>query len=94
MPKSKTRRPARRPDSQPIPRVTPANALEIATLSLVQASQEIVREAELHITAAARAGEGVDGALEIHHWLRTSSLGLLIAYSQMAGLPDPRDSVK
>jgi hypothetical protein len=91
MPKSKTRKPARRPDSQPIPRVTPANALEIATLSLVQASFEIVREAELHITAAARAGEGVEEALAIHHELRSGSLGLLVAYSKMAGLPDPRD---
>lgn len=94
MPTSKTRKPTRRPDSRPIPRVTAENALEVATLSLLQASLEIVREAELHITKAVRAGSGVEKALEQHHDLRTASLGLLVAYSKMAGLPDPRDSVK
>lgn len=94
MPTSKTRKPTRRPDSQPLPRVTAENALEVATLSLVQASMELVREAELHITRAVRAGEGVEKALEQHHNLRTASLGMLVAYSGMAGLPDPRDSVK
>lgn len=93
MPTSKTRK-TRRPDSQPIPRVTSENALEVATLSLVQASLELVREAELHITRAVRAGAGVEKALAQHHNLRTASLGLLVAYSEMAGLPDPRDSAK
>lgn len=93
MPKSKTRRPARtdRPSSPP---PSPERALEVATLALVQASMEIVREAELHITKAARAGdqEGLDKALSVHHELRSGSLGLLVAYSQLAGLPDPRES--
>ncbi len=82
-----------RPDNRPVPRVAPEKALETATLALTQASLEIVREAELHITAAARAGEGMEEALEVHHHLRTASLGLLVAYSQLAGLPDPRKSV-
>jgi len=91
MPTSKKRKPTTRRDSQPLPRVTAANALEVATLALVQASFEIVREAELRITAAARSGEGVEEALAVHHELRSGSLGLLVAYSKLAGLPDPRD---
>jgi hypothetical protein len=90
MPKSKTRtRPAPRP-VRPAPPVTGEKALEVASLALVQASLEVVREAELHITLTVRAGEGVDQALEVHHYLRSASLGLLVAYSQLAGLPDPR----
>lgn len=67
----------------------PAN-LETATLALTQAALEVVREAELHITAAARAGEDPTQALQVHHHLRSGALGLLVAYSQLAGLPDPR----
>jgi hypothetical protein len=88
MPKSKTRRPAQRVD-RPAPR--PPATLETATLALTQASMEIVREAELHITAAARSGEQdkVDEALRVHHMLRSASLGFLRAYSMLSGLPDP-----
>jgi len=95
MPKSKTRkRPAVRQD-RPAPPPTGKKALEIASLALVQASFEVVREAELHITKAARDGdqEAVDQALQVHHELRTGALGLLVAYSALAGLPDPRLSV-
>lgn len=94
MPQSKTRKPTRRTDRPVRPPVTAENALEVATLALVQASFEIVREAEMHIAAAARSGdpEKVDAALSVHHELRSGSLGLLIAYSQLAGLPDPRES--
>jgi hypothetical protein len=93
MPKSKTRstRPFR---DRPAPVSSPEKALEVATLALVQASLEIVREAEAKITLAARTGipEAVDAALENHLHLRAASLGLLVAYSRLAGLPDPRES--
>lgn len=94
MPKSKTRRPTTRrqlPD-RPAPAFPPEKALETATLALTQASLEMVREAELHITKAVRAGEGVEEALEVHLLLRSASLGLLTAYSKLAGLPDPIES--
>jgi hypothetical protein len=91
MPKSKTRvRPAAVRKAPPGPQHPPT--LTTATLALTQAALEVVREAELHITAAARAGDGVDQALDVHHHLRTGALGLLVAYSKLAGLPDPRDS--
>jgi hypothetical protein len=91
MPTSKTRKKTDRPARPP---VTAENAMQVATLSLVQASFEIVREAELRIGVAARTGDQqkVDAALEEHLYLRASSLGLLVAYSQMAGLPDPREN--
>lgn len=94
MPTSKTRKKTVRPDRPARPPITAENAMEVATLALVQASFEIVREAEVRITAAARTGdkEKVDEALEEHLYLRASSLGLLVAYSQMAGLPDPREN--
>lgn len=93
MPTSKTRKKSPRPrPAGPRPPVTAENAMEVATLALVQASFEIVREAELRITVAARSGEGVEEALRDHHNLRTASLGLLVAYSEMAGLPDPREN--
>lgn len=96
MPTSKPRKP--RHIASPRPKVaapsSPEKALEVATLALTQASLEIVREAELHITAAARKGEGVEEALEVHHNLRSAALGLLIAYSQLAGLPDPREGMQ
>jgi hypothetical protein len=89
MPKSKTRR--RPAADRPAPAgPTPPPTLTTATLALTQAAIQVVREAELHVTAAARAGEGVDEALAVHHHLRTGALGLLVAYSQLAGLPDPR----
>lgn len=95
MPKSKTRtRPAGRPVSaRPAP--TPEKALEVATLALTEASFQLVREAEVRITLAARTGDqaAVDSALEEHLYLRTASLGLLVTYSKLAGLPDPRLSV-
>lgn len=96
MPKSKTRpraAAAHRPARGPTPAPTPERALEVATLALTQASLELVREAELRITQAAREGEGVDDALDLHHHLRSAALGLYIAYCQLAGLPDPRGTV-
>lgn len=92
MPKSKVRRkPAAAPPQGSLQR-QPAT-LSSATLALYQASLEIVREAELVITAEARAGGDTDKALDVHHHLRTGALGFLIAYSKMTGLPDPREAV-
>lgn len=93
MPKSKTRK--KPVQDKPVHRpVTGVMALETAALSLVQASLEVVREAELHITKSARAGdaEGLQKALSVHHSLRTGALGLLVAYSELAGLPSPLES--
>ena len=92
MPKSKTRKPVRTVPPRAVPRVTtPESSLEVATLALTQAALEIVRESEVHIREAVRNGEGVDEALEVHHALRSGTLGFLVAYSQLAGLPDPRE---
>ena len=96
MPKSKTRkRPAPSPVRSPRVQVPPTGykALSTATLALTQASLEVVREAELHITHAARTGGDTDKALEVHHNLRSAALGLLVAYSLLEDLPDPRLAV-
>lgn len=89
MPKSKTRpraatapRPAR---GRPL-----APTITTATLALLEASLQLVQEAELHITAAARAGRDPAPELDVHHHLRTAALGLLVAYSKLENLPDPR----
>lgn len=91
MPKSKTRkRPVQRPAAPP--RHHQPATLSTATLALTQAALEVVREAELTVQLNARAGTDTAEALEVHHYLRTAALGLLIAHSKLAGLPDPRDS--
>lgn len=91
MPKSKTRvRSVQRPAAPP--RHHQPATLSTATLALTQAALEVVREAELAITHEARQGGDTDAALEVHHYLRSGALGLLIAYSKLAGLPDPRDA--
>jgi hypothetical protein len=59
---------------------------------MVQAGLEVVREAEQDIVRASRAGGDTDQALEVHHYLRTATLALLVAHSKLAGLPDPRVS--
>lgn len=87
MPTSKKRKTTPRAP-QPVRPAGPAT-LETATLALTQAGLELVREAELRITAAARAGEGVDEALAVHHDLRTGVLGILSAWSRLSGNPDP-----
>lgn len=92
MPKSKTRPRAPRQQARPTPTPTPEASLRVATLALTEASLQIVREAELRIQLKVRAGEDTTAAIELHHYLRTASLGLLIAYSQLEGLPDPRQT--
>lgn len=88
MPKSKVRKPAA---ARPGPAQRQPATLTTATLALYQASLEIVREAELEITRAARTDGDTDAALDVHHHLRTGALGFLIAYSKLTGLPDPRE---
>lgn len=92
MPKSKKRP---RAGTAPRPARGPAFAptLTTTTLALLEASLAVVQESELHITAAARAGRDPTPELAVHHHLRTAALGLMVAYSQLAGLPDPRDNV-
>lgn len=95
MPKSKKRPRATaavRPARGPTLATTPEKALTTATLALLEASLQIVQEAELHITAAARAGRDPAHQLDVHHHLRTAALGLLVAYSKLEDLPDPRES--
>lgn len=92
MPKSKTRPRAPRQQARPTPTPTPEASLRVATLALTEASLQIVREAELRIQLKVRAGEDPAAAIELHHYLRTASLGLLIAYSRLEGLPDPRQT--
>ena len=67
--------------------------MSAALLALNQAALELVREAELHIQRDARAGEDPAKSLEVHHYLRTGTLGLLLAYSTLENLPDPRGNV-
>ena len=90
MPKSKTRKSTARPPAPPRQPATLATAL----LALNQAALELVREAELHITRDVRAGVDPAKSLEVHHYLRTGALGLLIAYSELMDLPDPRQQVQ
>lgn len=91
MPKSKTRKNQR---VHPRPTIPEPVSLESATLKLTKASMELVREAEVAIKRAARTGDldRLNEAITIHHYLRTGALGLLVAYSQLADLPDPRNA--
>lgn len=91
MPKSKTRKTAPAAPAKARQQGRPHD-LPSATSALLLASLEIVREAELHITAAARAGdaEGLAKATEVHHYLRTSALGIMVAHATLNNLPDPR----
>lgn len=93
MPKSKTRKTAPRQQDRPSTPVSGKKALEVAALALTQAALQLVQESELHIRQAARDGdkEGLDEAFAVHHELRSGTLGFLVAYSRMAGLPDPRE---
>lgn len=91
MPKSKTRK---RPSAAPAPRQRPVGpaTLGTATLALTQASLAVVQEAEVNLRVEAQVGGDVAKAEEVHHYLRTAALGLLIAHSILEGLPDPRES--
>ena len=86
---SAPRRAANRPPRTSAP-PSPEQALSVATLALYQASLQIVREAEVRIMQAARAGEDAAHELDVHHYLRTAALGMLVAYSKLEGLPEPR----
>lgn len=94
MPKSKTRKPSRPVQDKPAPLQSPEKMLEMATLALTEASLNVVREAEIQVTLALRAGdqERLDEAVELHLLLRSASLGMLSAYSKLSGLPDPMEN--
>lgn len=92
MPVSKTRKksPPKRERSDTLP---PANLTQ-ATRAVAEAAVMLLQEAELVIRQAARDGdqEALDAAVEVHHYLRTGTLGIMIADSRLTGLPDPRES--
>lgn len=91
-PVSKKRKTAAPPKQE---RTAPAN-LGAALLAVYEASTHLVREAEVELRNAARAGDedAVNKALEVHHYIRTGALGLLTGYSVLADMPDPRDAVR
>jgi hypothetical protein len=91
VPKSKTRpRAVARPTASRV-HPTPPPSLAAALHVLYEASTELVREAELHIQRDVRAGEDPARSIEVHHYLRTGSLGLLIGLSKLTDMPDPRE---
>jgi hypothetical protein len=90
VPKSKVRK-VSRPTTAPARPVTPEEALPKALFALYMASTDLVREAELRITHEVRAGQDPAQAIEVHHLIRTGALGFLTAYSELTGLPDPRE---
>jgi len=93
MPTSKTRKKTAPRDRPSAPPATGKKALEVAALALTQAALQLVQESELHIRQAARDGDefALSEAFAVHHELRSGTLGFLVAYSRMAGLPDPRE---
>lgn len=91
MPKSKTRARTALGAATVRARPTPPPSLAAALHVLYEASTELVREAELHIQRDVRAGEDPSKSIEVHHYLRTGSLGLLVALSKATGMPDPRE---
>lgn len=93
MPKSKTRRKPSGPPRPDTPPRMPGNTLTSATLTLTEASIQLVRAGEEALGAAVRAGDdaATAEAIEVHRYLRTASLALLVAYSKLSGNPDPRD---
>lgn len=64
---------------------------QAATLAISEAALQLVKEAELRITKAAREGDraALDAALAVHLDLRTGALGLITAWSRLTGNPDP-----
>lgn len=71
-------------------RAAPKDDATIRVLALVKGSMEAVRVAERQIQQTIRAGGDPTHDIEVHHYLRVGALGVLVAYSQMTGLPDPR----
>lgn len=92
MPTSKKRKPTRTAvQDRPRPPVKPEDALQVATLALTEAGLQLVQESEVRIRREVRMGGNVEEALQVHHFLRSGVLGLLTAYSKLAGMPDPRE---
>lgn len=85
--------PARGPQGRAVA-VPPGKELSMATLGLYDAAAIVVQKAERAILDAARDGDrdAAAQAIDVHHYIRTAALGLLVAYSQLEGLPDPREA--
>lgn len=79
---------ARKPDPR-----SSRKGLSVTTLALVRGSMDAVRLAEARVTQDIREDLDPAASLEVHQYLRSASLGLLVAYSLLEGLPDPRNSV-
>ena len=91
MPKSKTRK---RPAAAPAAPRLPQNP-ERATLAVLRDAMQLVQRSEAQLDAFRL--HGTDGAqfdqlVEQHLNRRAGVLGLLTAYSQMTGMPDPRSA--
>jgi hypothetical protein len=75
---------------------TPESQLTSTSLAFVRTGLDAVRQAEAKITQLVRDGEGgsqaMTDAIEVHLNLRSAVLGALVAYSQLTGLPDPRNT--
>lgn len=74
----------------------PETQLTSTSLAFVRTGLDAVRQAEAQLTRLLRDGQGgtdeFDKAVEVHLHLRAAALGALVAYSQLTGMPDPRDA--
>lgn len=52
---------------------------------------ELVRRAENLLRQQAAEGKEIEELQEIHLLLRSSTLGLMVVYAKLNGLPDPRE---
>lgn len=59
-------------------------------LALYRHNLDLIRVLEKEITLAARDGKDTKTLVDQHLQLRASALGVLVTYSQLTGLPDPR----
>lgn len=66
--------------------------LERSTLRAVRGGLELVRRAEAELSNPVHGVEMQERLKETHLHLRAGVLGLMVAYSQLAGLPDPRET--
>lgn len=72
---------------------TPKDQLAADTLEAYKTSTDLVRQSEALIIQAYRDGEDPSDLADAHLQLRSSALGLLVLYSKLTGLPDPRDGI-
>lgn len=96
MPKSKTRKtghPARqptRPTGRPV-LSDPDKGLEVAVLSVLEATLAVVQEAETRLIRDLRNGDDTSKIAAIHLSLRAAGAGLISAHTKLVGLPDPTE---